>query len=311
MILNRIDILKKFKWLKKQNHSMIISADYDGLICASFLHHHLNWKLVGYYDLNNIWISEEGINNKKDLIWVDLNILPKQGRAIGGHVVSLTNQIPNGFESSCNPNILANINANNFKSKFPFSTLIYLLWLHNIKIQNNIMSKLLIMHSDATWLKFQNYNENCKNWMQILTNYNWQDLFKGINTKTFEKKIDQNLYPLLKIIDAANNKSKLKSKFLNIQSIQYQFNPDWDENVILHLFQLFAKELGWTPPKIPIINNRIEGKRSKIPLAYIKDSGLINFIKEKRIFSYAIPSPKIFNFTTFGWINKSPLEKKL
>jgi len=36
---------------------------------------------------------------------------------------------------------------------------------------------------------------------------------------------------------------------------------------------------------------------------------LTNFIKEKRIFSYAIPSPRIFNFTSFGWINKSPLEK--
>ena len=122
-------------------------------------------------------------------------------------------------------------------------------------------------------------------------------------------EFDQNLYPLLKQIKAVNEKSKLKSKYLNIQSLQYQFNPDWDENVILHLLKLFAKEIGWTPPKIPIIMNRIEGKRNKIPLAYIKEVGLLNFIKEKRIFSYAIPSPRIFNFTTFGQLNKSPLEK--
>ena len=75
------------------------------------------------------------------------------------------------------------------------------------------------------------------------------------------------------------------------------------------LLNLFGKEIGWTPPQIPIIINRIEGKRNKIPLAYIKDVGLLNFIKEKRIFSYAIPSPRIFNFTTFGKLNKSPLEK--
>ena len=72
MVLNRIELLEKFKWLKEKNHSMIISADYDGLICASFLHHHLNWKLEGYYDLKNIWISKEGLKKKKDLIWVDL-----------------------------------------------------------------------------------------------------------------------------------------------------------------------------------------------------------------------------------------------
>ena len=58
----------------------IISADYDGLICASFLHHYLGWTLVGYYNMENIWISQKGLDNKKELIWVDLNILPKQGK---------------------------------------------------------------------------------------------------------------------------------------------------------------------------------------------------------------------------------------
>ena len=111
-------------------------------------------------------------------------------------------------------------------------------------------------------------------------------------------------------IDAINGKSKLKSNHLNIQSRQYQFNPDWDEDVILQLFKLFGKKLGWTPPKIPLMEKRIEGKRSKVPLGFIKEKGLINFIKEKRVFSYAIPSPRIFNFTSFGLAYKSPLEKK-
>ena len=37
---------------------------------------------------------------------------------------------------------------------------------------------------------------------------------------------------------------------------------------------------------------------------------LVTILKEQRVFSYAISSPNYFNFTTFGWINKSPLEKK-
>ena len=98
-------------------------------------HHYLNWNLVGYYDLTNIWISEKGIDEKKNLVWVDLNILPKQGRAIGGHIVSLNDDTPPGFQSSCNPNILANITADKFHMKFPFSTIIYLLWLNKIKIK--------------------------------------------------------------------------------------------------------------------------------------------------------------------------------
>ena len=110
-----------------------------------------------------------------------------------------------------------------------------------------------------------------------LKDFDWEWLFQGVNNKTFEKQIDENLYPLLQEIDAVNGKSKLKSKHLKIQSLQYQFNPDWDEDVILQLFKLFGEKLKWTPPEIPNIINRIEGKRSKVPLAYIKEKGLMNF----------------------------------
>ena len=66
-----------FNWLKEKNHSMVISADYDGIICSSFLSHYLNWNLVGYYNYESIWLSKEAEKNKSDIIWVDLNILPE------------------------------------------------------------------------------------------------------------------------------------------------------------------------------------------------------------------------------------------
>ena len=288
---------------------MIVSADYDGLICASFLHHHLSWKLEGYYDLSTIWVSEKGTQNKENLVWVDLNILPKQGKAIGGHIISISGEIPKGFQSSCNPNILAKITAGEFHRKFPFSTLIYLLWLHNIEIKPNLLARLLVLNSDAAWLKFQHYLENCKNWQKELYDYNWEWLFQKVNTKIFEKRIDEDLYPLLKKIEAVSGKSKLKSKHLNINSKQYQFNPDWDEDVILQLFYLFGKTLGWTPPVLPLIVKSIQGNRQKAPLALIKQIGLSKFLKKKHVFSYAIPSPRIFNFTSFGNTQKSPLGK--
>ena len=37
MIINRNNIFNKFKWLKDKNRPFIISADYDGLVCAAFL----------------------------------------------------------------------------------------------------------------------------------------------------------------------------------------------------------------------------------------------------------------------------------
>ena len=74
-MLNRKKIFQQFKWLKDKNRQFVISANYDGLICASFLSHFLNWELVGYYNMQTIWISESGVKNKKDLIWVDLDII--------------------------------------------------------------------------------------------------------------------------------------------------------------------------------------------------------------------------------------------
>ena len=92
-----------------------------------------------------------------------------------------------------------------------------------------------------------------------------------MNTKTFEKRIDEELYPLLQNMQAVSSKSKLKSKHLNINSKQYQFNPDWDEDIILQLFNLFGKALDWTPPVLPTIVKSIKGYRNKAPLAYIKE----------------------------------------
>ena len=310
MVFKRNELITHFPWLKEKNLSMVVSADYDGLICSAFLYHHLNWKLEGYYDLNNIWISKNGISEKKNIIWVDLNILPRQGRAIGGHIISLSGDVPSGFQSSCNPNILAGITSSEFKQKYPFSSLIYLLWLHNIEIKKDLLARLLVLHSDATWLKYQNYTNNCILWQKKMDDYNWKWLFQRVITKTYEKRVDEELYPLLLTMKAVSGKSKLSSKHFNISSQQYQFNPDWDEDVVLQLLQLFGKALGWTPPKIPKIIKSIEGMRQKVPLAFIKEKGLENFLKEKRVFSYAIPSPRIFNFTSFGLAYKSPLDKK-
>ena len=307
MEFKRNKILSTYPWLQERDLPFIISADYDGLICASFLHHHLDWELTGYYNLSSLWISEEAKKKSKNLIWVDLNILSTQGRAIGGHIVSLNGELPYGFKSSCNPNIIANLNANKFKDKFPFSTLIFLLWLHDIQIEKELLARMLVLHSDASWLKYQEYGENVNKWFNGLENYDWKWLFQKVNSITFEKRIDEILYPELKKIGAVSGLSKLSSKKLNIKSRQFQFNADWDEDIILNLFRLFGNTLKWTPPHLPQISHRIDGKRQKIALSKVKELGFSNFLKTNNIFSYAIPSPRILNYTSFG-SNKSPME---
>jgi len=310
MVFDRKILVKQFPWLVEKNMSMVISASYDGLICASFLHHFLGWKLEGYYDLTSIWVSNNAIKNRENLIWVDLNILPKQGRAIGGQIISDSTMIPDGFTSTSNPNIIANITANKFHQKFPFSTLIYLLWIHNVKIEKSLFARLLTLQSDDVWLKCQNYPENIAYWQNLLPDYDWKWLFTKINSKTFDTRIDQLLYPKLLDINAISGYGKLVSNFMKIKSRQMNVNPDWDEDIIMNLFTLFGNHLKWTPPRLPHIIKRIDGERTKTALSNVKKMGLTPFLKENKVFSYAISSPRIFNFTSFGTVRKSPIEKK-
>ena len=199
---------------------------------------------------------------------MDLNILPESGKSIGGNIVSFDNKVPKGFKSSCNPNILQKINSENFKHKFPFSTLIFLLWLHNIKIKNHDRAKLLVLNSDNTWMKIQRYYKNSELWMDVLSEYPWNQLFKDVDSLVFEKQIDQFLYPKLQNIEAFTSFSKLTSKYLGIRSRECKINPDWDADIILKLFYLIGDYLEWTPPSIPNIITRISGKQFKVPIIY-------------------------------------------
>ena len=309
MEFKREMMLERFPWLEERDQHFIISADYDGIICASFLYHTFGWRLAGYYDLNNLWISTAAMEQRENLIWVDLNILPRQGRAIGGHIVSLGTETPPGFESSCNPNLLAGLTERQFSQKYPFSTILYLLWLHNQPVQRDLMARLLVLQADAVWLKCQHYPENTQSWQKYLSDYEWSWLLQKVDTALFDQRVDQLLIPVLNEIKAVSSLGKLQSKHRKIRGTQYQFNPDWDEDIVLSLLELFGRYLKWTPPRLPEITHRITGKREKLPLAQVKKTGLENFLKKNKVFSYAITGPRTFNYTTFGYRHRSPLEK--
>jgi len=309
-MISRKNILNKFKWLNDSNRHFIISANYDGLICAAFLSHYLNWKLVGYYNMEKIWISDTGVQNKKDLIWVDLDILPRIGKTLGGHIVKLEDSIPSGFDSSCNPNILLNLSNKDFTKKYPLSTLAFLMWLFNIQIPSKNFAKFLILHSDAIWLKYQRYTKNFNDWLALLDDYKWEKLFNNIDSLNYDKKVDQIFYPQLINAGAISGFSKLHSKYLNIKSRESKFNPDWDEDSIMNIFELVSNHLSWNKPTLPAIIKRIDGVKNKCSLSQVKEIGLDKMISKKHIFSYAITSPRYFSYTTFGDNQKRVLDAK-
>ena len=152
------------------------------------------------------------------------------------------------------------------------------------------------------WLKYQKYSKNFNDWLGILDDYQWGNLFKGIDTIRFEKKVDQIFYSDLIQLGAVSGFSKLISKHLKIQSRELKFNPDWDLDVILNLLNLFAEHLSWNPLSIPSIDKKISGEKFSISIDQVKKEGLNKFIKNRKIFSYSITSPKIIKYTVFDKI---------
>ena len=53
---------------------------------------------------------------------------------------------------------------------------------------------------------------------------------------------------------------------------------------------------------MPKIKKKINGKKHSISIDEVKKMGLNNFIRNKKIFSYAITSPSIIKYTVFDTI---------
>ena len=123
-----------------------------------------------------------------------------------------------------------------------------------------------------------------------------------IDTIGYERQVDQVFYPELIQLGAISGFSKLISKHLKIKSRESKFNPDWDEDVILNLLNLFAEHLLWNPLSLPKIEKKISGKKYSISIEEFNKMGLNKFIKNKKIFSYAITSPTTIKYTVFDAI---------
>ena len=98
---------------------------------------------------------------------------------------------------------------------------------------------------------------------------------------------------------ASSGFSKLISKHLAIKSREYKLNPDWDEDVILNLFDIIGKNLLWTPPQLPVLSKKIKGTKHLISIEKVKKIGIDNFIKKEKVFSYAITNSKTIKYTVF------------
>ena len=167
-------VLNDFPWLLERNKKCILSPDSDGFLSGLLMSHFLDWKIVGYYD-GKVMAKTPG-TKIDDVVFLDMEIFRKNIKSIGHHMV-LNNKrnVPINWDNYANCiqlNNLVGFDAkNDFRSKYPFGTIHFLLAIlktriDGINLSHESISSLL--YTDGTFKNIFNFPENSLNWLDYL-----------------------------------------------------------------------------------------------------------------------------------------------
>lgn len=276
---------------------MIIRPGLDGLLAATFLHHYLGWTIAGYYDCESLWLSPPARENWDRLVWVDLDICRPGCRSIGHQVLAKSSTTPAALSHCCNPNLLAGLGADRFESRYPFSTVLFLLWLHNKPLRRRLESRLLVLAAGSAWIQVQQNPAICREWWERLPGYDWDWLFTRVDGEQFERRMrDQLLAPIERLTGRPAD-GKTHSKRLGLPGLDLRFNPDWDEDLPLKVGAFAGTHLKWSPPRLPATSERIEGLRQSLTLSDLRKQKFPAKIINAGALSYAFTGTGTVNFT--------------
>jgi hypothetical protein len=168
------NIVQKFPWIVARNNKCILSPDSDGFLCGLLMSHFLDWEIVGYYD-GKVMATKDG-TNINDVIFLDMEIYRQGIKSVGHHMVlNNKNTIPNNwsnYDNCIQPNNILNYDARtNFRTKYPFGTIHFLLpvikYIYpQLTVKNTAISSLL--YTDGTFKNIFNYPENSLEWLSFL-----------------------------------------------------------------------------------------------------------------------------------------------
>jgi hypothetical protein len=181
-------LLAEQNWFCQRGLSMVVSPDFDGLLCALLMNSHLGWQLCGFYDGKALALCHP-VNHICELVFLDVEIYRPSVRSIGNHLLQWSSRTPlPNFQRTINPNLLRGITAykeeEEFQRKYPFGTSHFLLALlahSGVELRLPTTNKLLtiLLYPDGTHRVLLNYRSNVMDWLK------WMDV------KSSQKPISQ------------------------------------------------------------------------------------------------------------------------
>lgn len=298
---DRQAILHEFPWMTEKGHLMISGNDVDSLLSVFFLHHHLGWNLIGFYNYETIWYADQyELKDAKEAIWVDLDIYHKEVRSVGHHVLKFrTDDVMPGHVQSLNPNLLRGVDyTRGFAVKYPLGTIHFLLWLVNVDLPQHEDARFLFWLPDSSWINAQShrFRENVEDWLwNCIPVPGLQSTFKEVDTADYERYMEAFFGRLISQTGFKRGRGQVASRHLKLCGLQCTFKqPDEHSLSCVRRLADFVSDIaGYSAPEIPAEYQHVTGIRNP------NRKDLAGFLEREKVFSYVIPNRDTINYTTF------------
>jgi hypothetical protein len=246
-------LLLEQEWLQQTDLPMVVSPDFDGLLCALLMSHYRNWRLCGFYDGRKLTLVMPP-THIREFVFLDMEIYRPSVRSVGNHLLQWHQKIklPN-FNCAVNPNLLRGITKQEFGRKYPFATFHFLLVLlthMGVTIHLTLNPSLLaiLLYPDSTHKVLLNYRRNVTDWL------NWMD----VKATTAPVGALFQCLASVRLADVVHGLEWLSGQLWGIGFQQKddpcKFDPKADLPKAQVLWQFLQQSTGWQSPPLPLPN---------------------------------------------------------
>ena len=316
MAIDRDEVAERYPWLMPHTGSLnvMMGDDLDAVLSAVlFLHLHPQARLIGVYHRYREIICGPGLRWDEicSSVWLDLDIYHSACRSLGHHIVRISpyDRLL-GFHNSCNINLLIDRDYRDFKHKYPLGTIHFLMYLYGVEIPSSNNADLLIWLADSAYINGQShrYPWNVREWIQQhIPVCSLQACLNQIDTLEFENRM-ADFCRILESKGFQRGREQVQSRYKRLGG--YQCQPRGEVGPYIQSILGFVSELtGWQLHPYQVANvdqwaTRYMGNRSTARLDEVKICGLDCFLRNREVFSFAIPSRTTLNYT--NRINDQP-----
>lgn len=174
--LSRAAVREAWTW-REDIRQQVVNTDIDGLLTAALLHHTKGWPVVGLYDTETLWLTQDA-EIPLDLdrtLWVDVDMCWPGARSLSQHVVTVSAAAAGavqGHAHTVNPNLAVGCHGGDFavyRYKYPFGTFQWAAWIAGEPLPPNPSEQLL---TGLAWMadggfmsvNHPSWRENCLGW---------------------------------------------------------------------------------------------------------------------------------------------------